>query len=310
MKRFFAMILLAAMMLSLVACGSDESLAAKQSEIDQLKGQLAAKQEELDTLKASEESLKMQLAGLTGSAPIHKLYAVCATVDGKSAVDFTGSRSFTATAILSEGQVVDHWELNGQAQPNSAQDTFTFTADEDVLVTAVVRAEKKLTTINAEFRFLDKGGSPAGEKLTEFVFEKDYVNPVTQETCAGGEISAEITAVIPNGKMVDYWLINGVPYHYKANVTSFIVDHLDEGTTYEVVLKDIPITYYYVTCDGCTFDGMKEGYVAAGTTITVVARGNYTSRFYVNGKLYAEYVHKITIQINEDTVIECYAIIN
>ena len=83
MKRLFAMILLAAMMLSLVACGSDESLAAKQSEIDQLKGQLAAKQEELDTLKASEESLKMQLAGLAGSAPIHKLYAVYATVDGK-----------------------------------------------------------------------------------------------------------------------------------------------------------------------------------------------------------------------------------
>jgi hypothetical protein len=310
MKRLFAMILLAAIMLSLAACGSDEALAAKQSEIDQLKGQLAAKQEEVDVLKASEESLKMQLAGLAGSAPIHKLYAVYATVDGKSAVDFTGEGSFTATAVLAEGQVVDHWELNGQAQPNSAQETFSFRADGDTLVVAVVRAEKKLVTINAEFRFLDKSGSPAGEKYTEFVFEKDYVNPVSYETCAGGEISAEITAVIPNGKMVDYWLINGVPYHFKANVNSFIVDHLDEATTYEVVLKDIPITYYRVTCDGCTFDGKKEGYVAAGTTIKVMGNSGYASRFYINGQLYKEYVNYITIVINEDTRIECYQIIN
>lgn len=140
-----------------------KALTSKQSEIDHLKGQLSAKQEELDKLEASEESLKMQLAAITDSAPIHKIYAVCATVDGKSAVDFTGERSFTATAILGEGQRVDHWELNGQVQPDSAREIFTFMSDADSLVVAVIRAEKKLTTINAEFRFLDKEGNPAPE---------------------------------------------------------------------------------------------------------------------------------------------------
>lgn len=117
--------------------------------------------------------------------------------------------------------------------------------------------------------------------------------------------------MIPSGKMVDYWIINGVPYHYDANVKSFVVDHLDEATTYEVVLKDIPITYYRVTCEGsCNFDGKKEGYVAAGTTIKVVSAGNYSCDFYVNGKLFAGNVRSITIVINEDTRIEGYAIIN
>ena len=311
MKRILTLVLLAAMLLSLAACGSDEALAAKQSEIDQLKGQLTAKQEELDKLKASEESLKQQLAALGATAPIYQVTAIHATVDGKSAVEFTAERSFTATAILGEGQVVDHWELNGQAQPDSAKETFVFNADEDVLVVAVIRAEKKLTTITAELRFLNKDKNAAGDPLTEFVFEEDYVNPATGEKCEGGKITAEIKAVIPGGKMVDYWIINGVPYRYSSNVTSFVVEDLDEATTYEVVLKDIPITYYRVTCEGsCNFDGKKEGYVAAGTTIKVVSAGNYYCHFYVNGKLFASDVRSITIVINEDTHIEGYAIIN
>jgi len=309
MKRLFMVLLLVALYVSLTACSNDEALAAKQSELDQLKGQMSVKQEELDKLKASEAALQQQLDDLLNSASVYKIYAVNATVDGKTAIEFTEARSFTATAALEDGQVVDHWELNGQLQPDSANEIFTFTSEENALVVAVARAEKKVVTVNAELRFLNKDKKAAGEPLTEFVFEKNYTNPVTAENCEGGKITAEIRAVIPSGKMVDYWIINGIPYHYNANVSSFIVEDLDESTTYEVVLKDIPITYYKVTCEGCSFDGKESGYVAAGTTITVKADYG-TSCFYVDGKLYKDYVRSITITINADTKIECYQIIN
>ena len=51
--------------------------------------------------------------------------------------------------------------------------------------------------------------------------------------------------------MVDYWLINGVQYHYGTGVTSFVVEQLDEATTYEVVLKEKPITYYTKQVKSC-----------------------------------------------------------
>ena len=48
----------------------------------------------------------------------------------------------------------------------------------------------------------------------------------------------------------------------------------------------------------------------AGTVLTFAANGGYTSRFYVNGGLYAEYRSTISVQINGDTVVDSDAIIN
>jgi hypothetical protein len=281
MKKMLAL-LLALMMILLAGCGSD----ALQEEIDKLNA-------ELDKVSA-----------------IRTVHAVHATVDGQNNLEFSGETSVTATAVIPEGQLVDHWELNGQAQPDSATETFTFTAKEDTVVSAHFRTEKKLTTINAEIRFLDAEGNPGGDALTEFVFEKDYANPVTGETCEGGRVSAQITAVIPSGMEVDYWMINGVPYYYDADISGFVVENLDETTTYEVVLKEKEIVYYKVTCNGCNFGGKTSGYVAAGTQITVKGNTNTYGDFYIGGTRIADDKYNVTVTINKDTTITFYAVIN
>jgi len=71
------------------------------------------------------------------------------------------------------------------------------------------------------------------------------------EKVSNGTINVEVKAVVPAGQMVDYWLINGVQYHYGTGVTSFVVEQLDEATTYEVVLKEKPITYYTKQVKSC-----------------------------------------------------------
>lgn len=290
MKRIIALLLVLMVILLAGCAAEDESIAGKRPGTDLQK----------ESQNATEATVP---------PVVNQLHAVNATIDGKSMVEFTEAGSFTATAILAEGQVVDHWVLNDQIQADTGAE-FTFTADADTVVVAVVREEKKVTTINAELRFLDANGNPAGDAVTEFLFDEDYVNPVTNETCEGGKISAEIKAVVPAGKIVDYWVINGVPYHYDVGVLSFVVEDLDEATTYEVVLKDRPITYFSVTCDGCSFNGQTSGRVPAGTTITVVSGGNWSCKYYVNGAIYANEAKTITVQINADTYICGYAIIN
>ncbi len=292
MKKIIAL-LLAALMLFMVGCVSESDLAAKQKE--------------LDTLAAENAQLIAEIEALSSTGTV---YAIHSTINGKSSASINGKTELTASALLSEGQVVDHWEMNGEVQPDSASATFTFTADTSSTVAAYLRSEKKITTINAELRFLDADMNAAGDPLTEFVFENDYTNPVTGETVEGGKISAEIKAVTPYGKIIDYWLINGVPYYYNGDVSSFIVEDLDEATTYELVLKDKPIIYYQVTCSGCTFNGISSGRVAAGTTIYASCNGGLPANFYVNGGTYASGVSGISVTINSDTYIEAYAIIN
>lgn len=299
MKKIIAF-LLALTMLALTGCGSKAELEAKQAEVDALNGQVEIMNTQIKTLTEEKEALAAQ----------NTLQAINAAVDGQNVLEFSGEASFTASAVLEEGQFVDHWLLNGQMQENASEDSFTFNVNSDAVVQAVLREEKKVTTINAELRFLDEKGNPAGDPTTEFVFEEDYVNPVTGETCEGGKISAEIKAVIPAGKMVDYWIINGVQYYLGTGISAFVVEGLDETTTYEVVLKDIPITYYTVSCTYCTFNGKTKGSVAAGSTITVVGDGIVSRKFYVNGALIADNVTSVTIKINSDTNIIAYAIIN
>lgn len=292
MKKIIALVL-ALMMFFMVGCVSESDLAAKQEEVDSLAADNAQLISEIEALGASKT-----------------VYAIQSTINGESSAQFSGTAELTAKASIAEGQIVDHWEINGVAQPDSAADTFSFTAESSGTVAAYMRQEKKITTINAEMRFLDADKKASGDPLTEFVFENDYTNPVTGETVEGGKISAEIKAVIPNGKIIDYWLINGVPYYYNGDVSSFIVEDLDEATTYELILKDKPITYYRVTCSGCTFNGISGGLVAAGTTIYASCNGGAYAHFYVNGGAYASEVKGVSVTINSDTYIEAYAIIN
>ena len=296
MKKWLALALAVLLCLSMVACGNnnDEQLAEMQKQIDALKGQ--------------------QETGETQAASVAEeyVYAFNATIEGAESVAISEETELEAKAEAAEGMVVDHWTVNGQAQENSAGETFRFSADSTAVVEPVFRAEKKVTAINAEMRFVDADRKPAGDAFTEFVFEDAYTNTATNDKVSDGTINVEVKAVIPAGKVVDYWLINGVKYHYGTGVTSFVVEQLDEATTYEVVLKDKPITYYKLTCYECSWGGKKSASVAAGSTITIRSSyGTARGKFYVNGVLVADnYDGYITITITSDTNVEFYLTVN
>ncbi len=311
MKRFFALALALIMLLSMAGCGSDKGNEKLEAELAETQQELADVQEELAETKQKLTETEQELSKANASGG-QTVTAINATVNGKASITINQDTELTAMAALEEGQIVEGWKVNGVLQEGTSGDALVFTAKGNTVVEAIVRQEKKLTAINATIRFLDAKGKAAGDTLTEFVFEKEYTNPVTKETVPGGKISAEIKAVIPSGKVVDYWLINGVPYYYNSTVSSFIVKDLDETTVYEVVLKDKPVTYYKVECEDCNFNGKTSGYVEAGKTITVEASyyKDY-GYFYINGTKYnSSTKHTITITVNENMDIEFYAVIN
>lgn len=294
MKKIIAIILVLLTVMTLAACGSNEELTAAQAEIQQLQAKLTE---------------------MENASEVSTVYSLHATIDGQTSVELDGEKTLTAQAVMNEGQVVDHWELNGVVQANAEEETFSFTASESTIVEAILRAEKKVTTVNCELRFLDDKGKAAGDTYEEFTFEKTYQHPVTEEEITDGTITVQVSARIPSGYVLDYWKINGVEYRPASTCNSFVVTNLDEATEYEAVLKEKPITYYKVTCYGCTVNGKTELWVAAGTTVTAVANNGFYAEFAINGvamnnKWTDPYVKTWTFTVNKDTHVEAYAIIN
>lgn len=303
MKKMICTILAALLLLAATGCSSREELDAAQ-------GELAKTQGELVVAQAENMQLKAQMAELEDAARICTVYALHATIDGQTAVQIDGETELTAQAVLAEGQVVDYWELNGEIQADATGETFCFTAAENATVEAVLRDERKVTTINCELCFLDEDGNAAGDSYEEFVFETPYQNPVTGEEITDGTITIQITAQIPNGYTVDYWKINGVEYRYTDKVSTFQVTNLDEATEYEVVLKEKPQVYYKVSCSGCTINGQSVVYVLPGSTVTASA-GRYSGYFYVNGVQYnSSLARQVTFTVNCDTRVNLDVVIN
>lgn len=318
MKRVTVLVLALLMLLSLVGCGANEELEAKQkeleSELTDVKAQLDHKTAEAAALQTEVDTLKAQLDSAEEALGDKSVYALHATINGENIVTITEQTTLTAEAELPEGMVVDHWELDGQVQEETEK-TFTFTSSESAVVAAVLRPEKKVTTVNCKLRFLNEDGKAEGDSYEEFVFEEPYKNPVTEEEIVDGTISVQVKAEIPSGYMVDYWKINGVEYHYGTALQSFVVKNLDEATEYEVVLKEIPVTYYKVTVHYGTINGKTELWVPAGTTLTAVCDSGFYAEFVINGvqqndKWNDPYVKQWTFTVQGDTVVWCYAIIN
>lgn len=297
MKKFALILLAAIMLLTLAGCGGKEQVAALQAQ--------------LDALTTENQELNQRLTQLQNAPVPNTVYAVNATINGETALEFTGEEKFTALAAPQEGYLVDHWRLNGEAQEQTRESTFIFSAKADTWVEAVIRPEKKVTTINAEMQFLDEKGKVGGDPFTEFVFEEDYIQPLTQQTVEGGKITVRVKAVIPSGYMVDYWLINGIRYDFTNTVSSFTVTELTEATVYEVVLKEKPEVYYDVVCRECSYNGKTDFKVKAGTKITVTGQKGYSYNVYVNDvKVNTSLVNSYTLTIKEDTEIYFGVVIN
>ena len=241
------------------------------------------------------------------------VFAFNALIDGKPVAELTEKTTVTATAEPEEGFVVDYWKVNGVKQEDSASNTFAYEAEEMAALEPVFRAEKKVTAVNCKFQFLDAKGKANGDSFEEFVFEEAYTNPLTGAEVADGTITLGVTAIIPSGYVVDYWKINGVPYRYGSTVTYMVVENLDEATEFEVVVKEKPITYYHVTCTGCTVNGKTDLWVAAGTTVTATASSGYHYVFYINGTSMNNRGNgklSWTFTVNGDTHVEAERIVN
>lgn len=323
MKRILSAVLTILLLFSLTACQGNSN-----ADIEAMKLQMQLMQKQLDEAKEagfepSDSAEPAQTQTPAPEAPVeaetgYRIVALHSTVDGETSLITDGTHELVAMADIPEGMAVDYWEVNGIQYYEDMTEAYLFVPQEDAVVDARLRPEHKVTTINAEMQFLDAKGKPKGEEFTEFVFEEDYENPITHETCLGDWITVNVKAVVPRGYAVDYWLINDIPYYYNRTVTSFTVHDLNETTVYEVVLKkenapsstpkptvkptstvkptqqpvqtpyvpeptEAPVVMYSVSCSGCTFSGggysgATSGSVPAGTSITVSENISYSSQ--------------------------------
>ncbi len=243
--------LLLALLFLFAACagcsgGNEEEIALLQ-QIESLQQQLSEAEQQPSAngtkAPASSKPSAVPEASEEPLPPEENVLLFHAAVGGESTVPVSGE-TVTAEAVISEeGIRVDHWAVNGVHFPEETKDTFSFTADSASAVEAVLRPEKKVTTINAEMRFLNEKGKPAGEAFTEYVFEHrpydmPYAHPITGEDVENGTVTVYVEAVVPRGYRIAYWLINGVPYYFDDTVEAFTVVDLDETTVYEVVLEE------------------------------------------------------------------------
>ncbi len=86
-----------------------------------------------------------------------------------------------------------------------------------------------LTAVNCVLQTADERGRASGESFTEMM-----VRP---------EDDIVITAVIPKGKSLDYWVLNGVRYSFSSAVKTIRMTAFDRAWTVEAVLKKTdPVT--------------------------------------------------------------------
>lgn len=180
--------------------------------------------------------------------------AVNATINGETSVTIEGPTTLTAVAALADGEQLDHWELNGTVVENEINPWIVFSADGDTVIMAVKRgddqpapaapapaaeeadAEKTVTAVGCTLQYLDAKGNGAGQSYESLRFDQPYVNPVTGETVSDGSISFKVTATIPKGKKVDYWVIDGIHYDFEDKIKTIVFEDLKDSMTVEVVL--------------------------------------------------------------------------
>lgn len=328
MKKSIAWLLTVCMLFSATACKSDDS-EETQARTEAPSAAVTEPPRDLAVPHKGPSSTEAAAAP-TGELVI----ALNAAIDGETSLSAETGTALTAQALIPEGMALDYWCLNGEPQADAREDSFSFTTEGQTVVEAVLRPELTVTAVNANMQFLNQNKSRSGQEFTEFVFEDDYVNPVTGENIPGGTVSVYVRAKVPQGMNIEYWLINGVPYYFNSYVSGFRVMDLKESTVFEPVFygvqpqtvrpadpvdpppSETPVTYYTVTCANSAFSGGgvsgSSGKVPAGTVITVWSTvgeavdwtGNYKADFW-NGA-----PSSFSYTVNSDCYFKAWAVIN
>ncbi len=219
MKKRILFLLCAAMLL-LCACGGETAPAETPAS---------------DEAPAAET----QPAASESGPAVRQIHLLNARANDSDTIELAEDAHFLARAVLpDENSFVDHWEVNGKkVNAGSRLYSLEFDSEGVFLVEAFLRERKAVDCVNCYLQFLDDKGNAAGEKYSYVSFEEAYIVPTTNEVHAAGSISAQITAIVPAGQSVDYWIINGTAVHYTENVVSFIFVGLNGPLTIEAVMK-------------------------------------------------------------------------
>lgn len=90
-----------------------------------------------------------------------------------------------------------------------------------------------LSGYNARVQFVNDKREPDGKRFKSIDFTGEYTNLATKETLPGGEISARIDALLPDGKRVVAWEINGVTFRFNIGPRYITVMGLDKAMHFE-----------------------------------------------------------------------------
>lgn len=108
-------------------------------------------------------------------------------------------------------------------------------ADDEEVTFELAEGEKILRAIGCVIHFVDKDGNIKGDSFTELNFGEEYYNTLTRKTVTDGSVDVKISAEIPKGKKVAYWVINGAKYTFNNEVKSFTLREVPYGMVIEAV---------------------------------------------------------------------------
>ena len=90
-----------------------------------------------------------------------------------------------------------------------------------------------LSGYNARVQFVNDKREPDGKRFKSVDFTGEYTNLATKETLPGGEISARIESMLPDGKRVVALEINGVTFRFNIGPRYITVMGLDKAMHFE-----------------------------------------------------------------------------
>lgn len=150
--------------------------------------------------------------------------------NAQNQIEFLKTATINAYPVISDGMAFDYWNVNGKRIDEQNQQ-LTINVSANTAIEAVLKELPKISAVNAFFQLLDDKKEPTGDKISEYVINKD--NNETED----GKISIYLCAQIPKGFEIDYWLINNKPHHFNKAVTEFKALDLSDSVEYEAVLK-------------------------------------------------------------------------
>ena len=178
---------------------------------------------------------------VTESVPfsLREIELIHASVGGEDRIRIQEEGRFLAEAVLPEGMAVDFWEIDGKpVDAEGRRYSLEFDSRGVHRVEAVLREEKTLRCEDACLQFLDENGEPGGTLYDEVSFEHAYTVPTTGERVEDGSLSAYVSPIVPFGKVLDHWEVNGEAVESELPAAGIRLEGWTESLEIRAVLRD------------------------------------------------------------------------